>query len=167
MGDRHVQISDVFQPEYGAKAQAGDVARAESVVAAEDTSGGLLNDLDLRPGKGSGAEFAGDPQGSYLTDAFLVPLSARSTTMPIRNSHRPNLAGHRRRRGAGDSAGHPNLAAYQNGNGPLATLTDQPLRIDWKPAGDDPSYYRLVRNYGVLPDCNRAREWPDGSSAVR
>jgi hypothetical protein len=26
------------------------------------------------------------------------------------------------------------------------------LRIDWKAAGDDPSYYRLVRNYEVLPD---------------
>ena len=30
--------------------------------------------------------------------------------------------------------------------------TGQPLRIDWKPAGDDPDYYRLVRNYEVLPD---------------
>ena len=48
--------------------------------------------------------------------------------------------------------GTPNLAALQTGTGALATLTDQPLRIDWKPAGDDPAYYRLVRNYEVLPD---------------
>ncbi len=46
----------------------------------------------------------------------------------------------------------PNLAPYQTAGGPLATLTDQPLRIDWKPAGDDPSYYRLVPSYEVLPD---------------
>ena len=48
--------------------------------------------------------------------------------------------------------GTPNLGPYQTGAGPLAALTDQPLRIDWKPAGDDPSYYRLVTNYEVLPD---------------
>jgi hypothetical protein len=32
---------DVFQHNHGAKAQAGDVARAQAVIAAEDTSGGF------------------------------------------------------------------------------------------------------------------------------
>ena len=48
--------------------------------------------------------------------------------------------------------GTPNLADLPDEHGPLAALTDQPLRIDWKPAGYDPSSYRLVPNYEVLPD---------------
>jgi hypothetical protein len=32
---------DVFQHDHGAKAQAGDVARAQAVITAEDTSGGF------------------------------------------------------------------------------------------------------------------------------
>ena len=60
--------------------------------------------------------------------------------------------GYRGGEAPGIAPGTPNLAALQTGAGPLAALTDQPLRIDWKPAGEDPSYYRLVRNYEVLPD---------------
>jgi hypothetical protein len=33
---------DIFQHDHGAKAQAGDVARAQSVIAVEDASGGIL-----------------------------------------------------------------------------------------------------------------------------
>ena len=94
-----------------------------------------------------------DPQGSYLTDSFIVPLisevyddansqlASTQSSWDIATVEVPDVA-----------PGTPNLAAYQSGTGLLAGLTDQPLRIDWKPAGDDPSYYRLVHNYEVLPD---------------
>jgi hypothetical protein len=94
-----------------------------------------------------------DPQGSYLTDSFLVPLicevyddvnsqlASTQSSWDLGMVEVPDVA-----------AGTPNLAAYQSGTGLLALLTDQPLRIDWKPAGADSSYYRLVRNYQVLPD---------------
>jgi hypothetical protein len=94
-----------------------------------------------------------DPDGSYLSDSFLVPLinevyddansqlAATQSSWDIAVVEVPGIA-----------PGTPNLLALQSGSGPLATLTDQPLRIDWKPAGEDPSYYRLVRNYEVLPD---------------
>jgi hypothetical protein len=94
-----------------------------------------------------------DPQGSYLTDSFLVPLinevydeansqlASTQSSWDIAVVELPGVA-----------PGTPNLASYQTGSGLLATLTDQPLRIDWKPAGEDSSYYRLVPNYEVLPD---------------
>ncbi len=94
-----------------------------------------------------------DPDGTYLNDSFLVPLisevyddansqlAATQSSWDIAVVEAPGIA-----------PGTPNLAALQTGAGPLAALTDQPLRIDWKPAGEDPSYYRLVRNYEVLPD---------------
>ena len=47
---------------------------------------------------------------------------------------------------------HRTWRTYQTGSVPSPALTDQPLRIDWKPAGYDPAYYRSVRNYEVLPD---------------
>ena len=50
------------------------------------------------------------------------------------------------------AAGYAEPGRLAGRGGLLAALTDQPLRIDWKPAGDDPTYYRLVRNYEVLPD---------------
>jgi hypothetical protein len=94
-----------------------------------------------------------DPDGSYLTDGFLVPLigevydDANAQLASTQSSWDIGVV-----EVPGIAAGTPNLAALQTGTGPLATLTDQPLRIDWKPAGDDPAYYRLVRNYEVLPD---------------
>ena len=94
-----------------------------------------------------------DPQGSYLTDAFLVPLIAE-----VYDDVNSQLASTQSSWDVavvevpGIPPGTPNLGSYQAQGGPLAALTDQPLRIDWKPAGDDPAYYRLVRNYEVLPD---------------
>jgi hypothetical protein len=94
-----------------------------------------------------------DPQGSYLTDSFLVPLicevydDANSQLASTQASWDVAVV-----EVPGVAAGTPNLAAYQAGSGLLANLTDQPLRIDWKAAGDDPSYYRLAQNFEVLPD---------------
>lgn len=94
-----------------------------------------------------------DPQGSYLTDDFLVPLiqevydDANSQLTSTQSSFDLAVV-----EIDGILPGTPNLSAYQGGSGALAQLTDQPLRIDWKPAGTDPSYYQLVQNYGVLPD---------------
>lgn len=94
-----------------------------------------------------------DPQGSYLTDAMLVPLisevydDANSQLASTQSSWDIAVV-----EVPGIPAGTPNLASYQTGTGPLAALTDQPLRIDWKAAGVDSAYYRLVRNYEVLPD---------------
>lgn len=94
-----------------------------------------------------------DPQGSYLTDSFLVPLicevydDANSQLASTQGSWDISVV-----EVAEVPAGTPNMAAWQAPGGLLAALTDQPVRIDWKPAGNDPSDYRLVRNYGVLPD---------------
>ena len=94
-----------------------------------------------------------DPEGSYLTDGFLLPLigevydDANSQLASTQSSWDIAVV-----EVAGITPGTPNLAPWQRGTGPLATLTDQPLRIDWKAAGYDPAYYRLVRNYEVLPD---------------
>jgi hypothetical protein len=94
-----------------------------------------------------------DPQGSYLTDDFIVPLicevydDANSQLASTQSSWDIAVV-----EVPGIPPGTPNLGPYQAGTGPLAALTDQPLRIDWKPAGNDASYYRLVSNYEVLPD---------------
>jgi hypothetical protein len=99
-----------------------------------------------------------DPQGSYLTDAFLVPLigevyddvnsqlTSTQASWDISVVEVPGIA-----------VGTPNLGALQSGSGPLAQLTDQPLRIDWNLAGNYPAYYNLVRNYEVLPDIQPAQ----------
>jgi hypothetical protein len=94
-----------------------------------------------------------DPQGSYLTDDFVIPLiqevydDANSQLASTQSSWDIAVV-----ECPGIVPGTPNLDPLQTGTGPLATLTDQPLRIDWKTAGDDPSYYQLVPNYEVLPD---------------
>lgn len=94
-----------------------------------------------------------DPQGSYLTDDFITPLisevydDANSQLASTQSSYDAALV-----EVAGINPGTPNLSAYQVGTGPLAGLMAQPQRIDWKAAGDDPSRYQLVPNYGDLPD---------------
>lgn len=108
-----------------------------------------------------------DPQGSYLTDSFLDPLicevydDANSQLASTQGSWDISVV-----EVPGVPAGTPNLAPWQAAGGLLATLTDQPLRIDWKPAGDDSSYYRLVRNYGVLPDLQPRAGVAGGSFAA-
>lgn len=94
-----------------------------------------------------------DPQGSYLTDEFLAPLiqevyeDANSQLASSQSSYDVSVV-----ELPGIPPGIPNLSAYQSGSGALAQLAAQPLRLDWKPAGADPVYYRLATNYGVLPD---------------
>lgn len=94
-----------------------------------------------------------DPQGSYLTDAFIVPL--------INEVYQDACSQLLSTQGPWDLAvievpgiqpGTPNLADLQSGDGPLAQLSEQPVRIEWKAAGTDPSYYQLSRNYEVLPN---------------
>jgi hypothetical protein len=94
-----------------------------------------------------------DPQATYVTDAFIVPLinqvysdcnsqlESTQSSWDISVVECPNI-----------QPGTPNLAQLQISPGPLANLTDEPLRIDWKPAGQPPQYYLLVPNYDVLPD---------------
>lgn len=94
-----------------------------------------------------------DPQGSYLTDDFIVPLisevyeDANSQLASTQSSYDVAVV-----EVDGIVPGTPNLGAYQAATGPLAHLAAQPQRVDWKPAGEDPIHYRLVPNYGVLPD---------------
>ena len=94
-----------------------------------------------------------DPEGSYLTDSYLVPLicevydDANSQLASTQSSWDVAVV-----EVPGIAPGTPNLGPLQTGNGPLAGLTNQPLRIDWKPAGNDPAHYQLARNYEVLPD---------------
>jgi hypothetical protein len=92
-----------------------------------------------------------DPQGTYLTDDFITPLiqetydDANSQIASTQSSYDVNLV-----EIASIAPGTPNLSAFQSG--PLAMLAAQPLRIDWKIAGDDPVHYRLAPNFEVLPD---------------
>jgi hypothetical protein len=94
-----------------------------------------------------------DPQGSYLTDDFIIPLiaevydDANSQLASTQSSYDISLV-----EILGVAPGTPNLSACQTGTGALARLMAQPLRIDWKMAGNDPSTYQLAQNYGVLPD---------------
>jgi hypothetical protein len=77
-----------------------------------------------------------DPQGSYLTDDFIIPLinevyaDANSQLTSTQSSFDIAVV-----EVPGVTPGTPNM-----------------LRIDWKVAGNDPSYYQLITNYGVLPD---------------
>jgi hypothetical protein len=94
-----------------------------------------------------------DPQGSYLTDDFILPLisevyeDANSQLASTQSSYDIAVV-----EVPGVAPGTPNLSACQTGTGALAHLMAQPLRIDWKVAGGDPSTYQLAQNYGVLPD---------------
>ena len=64
-----------------------------------------------------------DPQGSYLTDGFVVPLicevydDANSQLASTQSSWDISVI-----ETPGIPPGTPNLATYQSGNGPLATL---------------------------------------------
>jgi hypothetical protein len=94
-----------------------------------------------------------DPQGSYLTDDFITPLinevyaDVNSQLASTQSSFDISVV-----EVPGITPGTPNMSAFQKPGGPIAHLAAQPLRIDWKVAGNDPSYYQLVQNYGVLPD---------------
>lgn len=94
-----------------------------------------------------------DPQGSYLTDDFIGPLvneayeDLNSQLTTTQSSYDINVV-----ELPGIPAGTPNLASEQAGAGPLQRLAAMPERIDWKPAGTDPSYYQLIENFAVLPD---------------
>src|ERR1700677_4352450 len=103
--------------------------------------------------KGLVQSLVDDPNGTYVNDAFLLPianqryeeansqLESTQSSWDIDVVECPNI-----------EPGTPNLSALQVYGGPLGTLTDQPLRIDWKPAGNPPQQYQLVPNYEVLPD---------------
>ena len=94
-----------------------------------------------------------DPQGSFLSDSYITPLiqevydDANSQLAATQSSFDISVV-----EVPGIQPGTPNLAQQQLSPGPLCTLTDQPLRIDWKPAGTPANYYNLVENYEVLPD---------------
>lgn len=94
-----------------------------------------------------------DPQGSYLTDSFIVPLinevydDANSQLASTQSSYDISVV-----EVPGIQPGTPNLESLQAPGEILASLTDQPLRIDWKAAGTAAYYYQLVPNYEVLPD---------------
>ncbi len=73
--------------------------------------------------------------------------------MPIRSWRRRNPRGISRWwRCLASPRVHPTWRATRPAAACSRPLTDQPLRLDWKPAGEDSSYYRLVPNYEVLPD---------------
>lgn len=94
-----------------------------------------------------------DPGPSWCADDFVIPLinkvykSANLKLVATQGSWDIDVV-----EVPGVTAGTPNMVAYQTGDGLIANLTDQPLRIDWKPAGNPSSQYQLVTNYEVLPD---------------
>lgn len=94
-----------------------------------------------------------DPAGSWAKDDFIVPLidevyaDANAQLVATQTSWDLSVV-----ECPGIQPGTPNLAGLQATGELLGTLTDQPLRIDWKPAGNPPNDYLLVRNYEVLPD---------------
>lgn len=103
-----------------------------------------------------------DPAGSWTTDDFIVPL-INQVYEDACSQIEATLSGW-------DIAdveiqavqpGTPNLTQLQAGDGPLSGLTDKPERIDWKVAGNDPSYYSLVPGYAVLPDL-QPQQWMAG-----
>ena len=93
-----------------------------------------------------------DPSGSWANDNFVLPImnevynDANAQLVSTQTSWDISVV-----EVPGVVPGTPNLGPLQVGTGLLATLTDQPIRIDWKPAGEDPSYYELVPNFDVLP----------------
>lgn len=94
-----------------------------------------------------------DPQGSYLTDDFIGPLvneayeDMNSQLMATQSSYDIGVI-----ELPAIPAGTANLTDQQTGTGPLERMAAMPERIDWKPAGTDPSYYQLVENFAILPD---------------
>ena len=103
--------------------------------------------------KGRVRALVDDPRGSWADDAFLTPLiqdlydDANSQFVSTQSSWDIGVV-----EVPGVQPGIPNLSAEQAPGGLLAQLTDQPLRIDWKPAGQAASYYQLIPNFEVLPD---------------
>ena len=99
-----------------------------------------------------------DPRGSWCTDDFLVPLiqdlydDANAQLVSTQSSWDIGVV-----EIPGVVPGTPNLADQQTAGGLLAQMTDQPLRIDWKPAGQPASTYLLVPNKEVLPDIQPAQ----------
>lgn len=99
-----------------------------------------------------------DPRGSWCDDAFLGPLiqdlydDANSQLVSTQGSWDIGVV-----EIPGIIPGTPNLQDQQEPDGLIAQLVDQPLRIDWKPAGQDPSNYQLVPNFEVLPDIQPAQ----------
>jgi hypothetical protein len=103
--------------------------------------------------KGRVRNLLDDPQGSYLTDDFIIPLinevysDANSQLTSTQSQFDIGVV-----EVPGVQPGTPNLSALQAPGQILGHLAAQPLRIDWKVGGLPPSYYQLVENYGVLPD---------------
>ncbi|MDE2102632.1 MAG: hypothetical protein KGL39_35630 [Patescibacteria group bacterium] len=94
-----------------------------------------------------------DPSGSYLTDSFIDPIvnevysDINSQLTSTQSSYDIAVI-----EVPGVTPGTPNLSYVQGPGQLLGGLASQPERIDWKVAGNDPSYYSLVTNYNVLPD---------------
>lgn len=94
-----------------------------------------------------------DPQGSYVTNDFVDPLinevyadcnsqiTSTQSQYDIGVVEIPSI-----------SPGTPNLSQWQAPGELIGHLAAQPIRIDWKTAGLDESYYQLVQNYEVIPD---------------
>lgn len=99
-----------------------------------------------------------DPRGTWCDDAFLAPLiqdiydDSTSQLISTQSSFDINLV-----EIENIQPGTANLADQQSSSGSLSQLVDQPLRIDWKPAGQPPSTYLLVPNFEVLPDIQPAQ----------
>lgn len=108
--------------------------------------------------KGRVRSLVDDPRGSWCDDAFLAPLiqdlydDANAQIVSTQSSWDIGVV-----EIPGVVPGTPNLSDQQSPDGLIAQLTDQPLRIDWKPAGQDPVNYQLVPNFGVLPDIQPAQ----------
>ena len=110
-----------------------------------------------------------DPQGSYLTDSFLVPLicevydDANSQLASTQSSWDIAVV-----EVPGIPPGTPNLAPYQTGERP-ARRPDRPAAAHRLEAGGRrpfllPAGARITR---FFPTCSRARAWLDGSFAAR
>ncbi|HUD21837.1 MAG TPA: hypothetical protein VMQ60_03250 [Acidobacteriaceae bacterium] len=108
--------------------------------------------------KGRVRSLVDDPRASWCTDDFLIPLvqdlyeDSSSQLVSTQSSWDIGVV-----EVPGIQPGTPNLSAQQVAGGMLAQLTDQPLRIDWKPAGQAAAYYLLIPNYEVLPDIQPAQ----------
>lgn len=120
--------------------------------------------------KGRVRSLVDDPKPTWCDDEFLVPLiqdlydDANSQLVSTQSSWDIGVV-----EVPGIIPGIPNLSDQQTTGGLLAQLTDQPLRIDWKPAGQDPSTYQLVPNFEVLPDIQPAqymRGWEYRSEVI-
>lgn len=103
--------------------------------------------------KGRVRSLVDDKRGSWCTNDYVTPLiqdlydDANSQLVSTQSSWDIGVV-----ELPGIQPGTPNLADQQTVGGLLAQLVDQPLRIDWKPAGQPASTYLLVPNFQVLPD---------------